>query len=144
MNTNGYRNVAIDHASPSYQNDPSRDSNRSVTLTRGNHVLPHQSQITGRDLNAEKIERHRGGNCLAVRVHDDERIGVGYCFIVFSPESCAYNWTAFISEWDFLAFLSAYGLTADVPAQPAKGDVARFRVSIPDALQYEPLQVEAN
>jgi hypothetical protein len=104
-------------------------------LRRGQHYLPHQSQMIRRDLNAEQIKRHPGARAMGWRrspeqIADERNKGFRavYEYLVHSPESVAMSWTAFYTLEGLQTFAEAYNLTLD-PAIPVAGD--RFQVLLP-------------
>lgn len=88
-------------------------------MMRGAHELPHQSQITKRDLHGEQITRNLGGEALGWRLSAEQieerrtgkHPGMPYEFIIHAPESCALAWTAFYTEDALRAFCLAYDIT---------------------------------
>ncbi len=117
-------------------------------LKRGNHICPHQSQVLGRDLHGETILNNRGKKCLGYRISDAQikkDAGVPYKYIVYSPGSPAFNWTAFVSLKEMIDFCCAYGLNLKLPTaeqMAAKGESENqfsFVIEIPEKVTFEPL-----
>jgi hypothetical protein len=100
-------------------------------LMRGKHVLPHQSQITKRDLMGEEIARNPGKTCMGYMLSEEQQIEgrhSPYLYLVFSPSSCAMNWTAFETDEKLRAWANAYGITLS-PEMHRPGE--RFDVILP-------------
>lgn len=110
-------------------------------LIRGRHLLPHQCQMIHRDMMAERIAKHPGATVLAYRLtgeqlqerRDGKRgTGLPYEFLVYSPQSPAFNMTAFFTAWDFGDWMEAYGIKID-GTYPQPGQ--QFHVRFPDTVK---------
>jgi hypothetical protein len=115
-------------------------------LKRGNHAMPHQSQILRRDLHGEQIARSFGATAMGYTLTDeqlkDKRHGLPYRYLIYSPKSCAMNWTAFYTLAELRDFAAAYDLAIE-PAEPTPGE--RFDVRLPDsAANWQPTNGETN
>ena len=108
-----------------------------TALYRGNHKLPHMSQVLGRDLNAEELARYPGVRAMGWTLTDeqveDRRSGIDcsglpYRFIVHSPSSCALAWTAFYKLVELRVFCDAYGIAIEGELTPG----SRFYLRLPD------------
>ena len=107
----------------------------NVTLGRGEHILPHQCQILGRDLHAEQIAHSFGGTAHGYRLTaiqlEDRRSGraaqMPYEYLIYSPRSFGTSWTAFYTEQDLRVWLAAYGCTVARPPAPGES----FTVHLP-------------
>lgn len=109
-------------------------------LKRGNHICPHQSQVLGRDLHGEVILNNRGKKCFGYRISDAQikkDAGIPYKYIVYSPNSPATNWTAFVTLEDMKTFCRAYGLSLILPDKET--NEFSFIVEIPEKVAFEPL-----
>lgn len=109
----------------------------STALYRGEHKLPHMSQVLGRDLDAERLARYPGVRAMGYTLTDeqveDRRLGIDssgfpYRFVVRSPSSCALAWTAFYEKADLRAFCDAYGIAIEGELTPG----SRFHLRFPD------------
>lgn len=93
-------------------------------LMRGNHKLPQQSQILGRDFCAEEIGRHFGGTAYGLRRTPEMLLIPGvmpYEYILYAPDAVSTAWTAFSDREDFQVWLDAYGCTLDCESEPGAG-----------------------
>lgn len=106
-------------------------------LYRGEHRLPHMSQVLSRDLNAEKLARYPGVRAMGFTLTDEQvearRTGIDspglpYRFLIRSPASCALAWTAFYELADLRAFCDAYGIAIEGELTPG----SRFYLRLPD------------
>jgi hypothetical protein len=106
-------------------------------LYRGEHKLPHMSQVLGRDLNAEELARYPGARAMGWTLTDEQveerrlgidRSGLPYRFLVWSPSSCSLAWTAFYEKAELRAFCDAYGIAIEGELTPG----SRFHLRLPD------------
>jgi hypothetical protein len=92
----------------------------TVTLKRGEFTLPHQSQITRRDLAGEMIARNPGGTARGRRLTADEMTDTDtrYEYVLTGIGNSAVPWTAFENGEEFEMWLDAYAVTIDTAECP--------------------------
>jgi hypothetical protein len=103
-------------------------------IWRGAHRLPHQSQVTGRDLFAETLARNTGlvSRLLAFSVDPSQRCGYARGpYRILVQENAGTPCTAFVTGAEMRAWLRAYGLRIHLQQpQPWRGlRLFRFRVA---------------
>lgn len=106
-------------------------------LYRGGHKLPHQSQVTGRDLHGEQILRDAGKRAMGYTLTDEQHADavagrsphLPYRYRVRSAESPSLAWAAFYTEQELRTWVDAYGLTIEGDLSPGR----HFTVVIPEA-----------
>ena len=114
-------------------------------LYRGMYLLPHQSQVLQRDLDAEKIAANLGARASGWRRSTEQLAALKadspnrtpYEFMVHSPNSASTAWTAFSSLSQLNTWCRAYDLHLQ-PQNPVPG--SRFEVRLPDStIGFAPL-----
>lgn len=110
-----------------------------TVLKRGFHILPHMSQVLGRDLDQEKILANAGKTCHAYVMTDeqiaDRRYACPYRVLVRSPGSSSLAWTAFYTVAAFQDWRAAYCLGVVGELTPGSS----FTVVIPECPSFVPM-----
>lgn len=107
------------------------------TLRRGGHVLPHQAQVLGRDLDGERILQHLGGVAVGYRLTGEQleerragrAPGLPYEYLVRAPGSPSSSWRGFFTKVDLAEWMAAYDLRVEVPA-PEPGSSFSLRLPV--------------
>lgn len=110
-------------------------------LYRGDHELPHQSQLLYEDLDARDLLRWRGKTTQAFMRHpDDMERSIPpreYQYLIYVPESGLTSWTAFHTETELRTWVDAYGLKITSELVPGK----QFSIYIPKHPRMQKLHI---